>query len=139
LVLPPAWHAPPWQVPWLHAVPSGFAVLVHLPVPGSQAPASWHSSGAAQLTPAHALLHTPPWQVPPLQSVPSFCGGFEHFPEPGSQVPTWWHPSVAVQVMPVQALGAPHVPWVQTSLPVPQTVPSILFDQPMVDIPAVHT
>src|SRR5439155_18263672 len=50
-------HTPAWQVsvrvqalPSLQAVPSGFAGLEQAPVAGSQVPASWHWSAAAQTT-----------------------------------------------------------------------------------------
>jgi hypothetical protein len=42
-------HVPAWQVsvwvqlfPSLHAVPSAAAGFEHMPVPGSQVPATWH-------------------------------------------------------------------------------------------------
>src|SRR5439155_680281 len=50
-------HSPAWQVsvrvqalPSLQAVASGFAGFEHAPVAGSQVPASWHWSAAAQTT-----------------------------------------------------------------------------------------
>src|SRR5436309_680749 len=62
-------HAPAWQVSLRvhalassHAVPLGFAGLEHVPVAGSQVPASWHWSGAGQVT-GFAPVHAPAWQV----------------------------------------------------------------------------
>jgi hypothetical protein len=55
----PAWQASTFEqaLPSSHADPSGLLGLLHCPVAGSQAPASWHSSSAAHATeelPAHA-------------------------------------------------------------------------------------
>src|SRR5439155_394205 len=62
-------HVPAWQVsvrvhalPSSHAVPLGFAGLEQVPVVGSQVPASWHWSGAGQVT-GFAPVHVPAWQV----------------------------------------------------------------------------
>ena len=46
----PAWHAPAWHVPPGHGEPSGSAGLEQAPVDGSQVPAAWHASSAAQGT-----------------------------------------------------------------------------------------
>src|SRR5206468_1807822 len=97
-------QTPAWQVslcvqalPSLHEVPSGLEAKVQVPVAGSQTPASWHWSGAAQTT-GFAPVQAPAWQVsvwvqalPSLQAVPSGAVGFEHTPLAGSQVPITWH------------------------------------------------
>src|SRR3569833_1472014 len=68
---------------------SPFTGLEQAPVPGSQLPASWHGSLAAQLT-AVPPTQAPPWQVsvcvqasPSLHGVPLPAGGFEHAPVAG--------------------------------------------------------
>jgi hypothetical protein len=77
-------HEPLWQVsvcvhalPSLQALPSGFAGFEHMPVAGLHVPATWHWSGAGQVT-GFAPVHVPPWQVsvwvhafPSLHAVPS--------------------------------------------------------------------
>jgi len=80
-------HTPPWQVsvcvqafPSLHAVPSALAGLEHVPVAGSQVPATWHWSEALQ-TAGLRPRHTSASQVsvcvqasPSSQVVPSPAG-----------------------------------------------------------------
>src|SRR5579862_6050065 len=130
-------HVPPWQLsPWVQALPSLQAVpsaavgFEHVPVCGSQVPATWHWSDAVQTTEGPA--HVPPWQLSPwvqalpsLQAVPSAAVGFEHVPVCGSQVPATWHWSDAVQTTAVPAHVPPWQlsPWVQ-ALPSLQAVPS---------------
>src|SRR5438034_116185 len=97
--LPPT-QVPFWQesvcvqaLPSLQAVPLAFGGLVeHVPVAGSQVPASWHWSVAVHTT-GFAPVQLPYWQVsvcvqalPSLQAVPLAFAGFEH-PVTGSQVP----------------------------------------------------
>jgi len=83
--------------PSLHAVPSAAAGTEQAPVTGSQLPATWHWSAAAQVTgfaPAQVpARQTSVWvqALPSLQAVPSFFGGWEHMPVTGLQVPTLWH------------------------------------------------
>src|SRR5215813_9824524 len=67
--LPPV-QTPAWQVsvwvqasPSSQAVPSGAAGLVHAPVAGSQVPAVWHWSRAAQATAAGVVPQVPPAQA----------------------------------------------------------------------------
>jgi len=93
-------HIPLWQVsvcvqvlPSLQLAPSGLAGFEHVPVVGSQVPATWHWSEAVQVT-GFAPAHVPPWQVsvwvqalPSLQLAPLGLAGFEHVPIVGSQVP----------------------------------------------------
>ena len=97
-------HLPAWQVsvcvqalPSSQALPSGFAGFEHEPVAGSQVPASWHESAAAQVT-GFMPEQVPPWQVsvwvqalPSSQVAPSGLAGFEHSPVAGSQLPMVWH------------------------------------------------
>jgi len=97
-------HIPAWQVslcvqalPSSQAAPSGFAGLEHVPVAGSQLPAAWHWSAAAQTT-GFMPVHVPAWQVslcvqalPSLQAAPSGFAGLEHVPVAGSQLPAAWH------------------------------------------------
>jgi hypothetical protein len=77
----PAWHEPLWQASfWVQASPSlqgapsilmGFA---QRPVIGSQAPATWHWSSAAQVT-AGPAWQEPLWQESPwVQAFPSSHG-----------------------------------------------------------------
>src|SRR2546426_11215856 len=82
-----------------------------MPVAGLQVPASWHWSGAVQVTgllPVQVpLSHLSVWvhASPSLHAVPSGLAGFEHMPVAGLQVPASWHWSGAVQVtglLPVQ-------------------------------------
>jgi hypothetical protein len=106
-------------LPSLQAAPSAFAGLEQAPVPGSQVPATWHWSEAAQVT---GLLptHAPAWQVsvcvqalPSLQAAPSALAGLEHTPVDESQVPAVWHWSEAAQVT---GLLPTHAPAWQLSL-----------------------
>src|SRR5207245_9870870 len=127
-------HVPPWQVslsvqasPALPPVPSALLGFEHSPVPGLHVPASWHWSGAGQVTELPAV-HVPPWQVslsvqasPALPPVPSALLGFEHSPVPGLHVPASWHWSGAGQVTELPAVHVP--PW-QVSLSV-QGSPSL--------------
>ena len=96
-------QTPDWQVsrrvhafPSSQAVPSGIGVPEHMPVVGSQTPASWHWS------PAHTTgappIQLPAWQLsfwvqrfPSSQAVPSGFVGSEHMPVVGSQEPASWH------------------------------------------------
>jgi hypothetical protein len=78
----------------LHAVPSAAAGFEHTPEAGSQVPATWHWSLAAQAT-GFEPTHVPATQasvceqaLPSLQDVPSATAGFEQVPEPGSQTPS---------------------------------------------------
>src|SRR5438552_3285026 len=115
------WQTPPWQLsavvqalPSLHAVPFGAGGFEHVPVAGSQVPASWHWSWAVHATgvpeqePARQLS---PWQLsavvqvlPSLHALPFAAGGFGRVPVAGSQVPAAWHWSWAVHTtaVPVQ-------------------------------------
>jgi hypothetical protein len=123
--VPATWHAslaahttglapvqtPPWHVslvvhalPSLHAVPLAAVGLEHVPVPGSQVPATWHASLAVHVT-GFDPVHVPFWQLslcvhalPSLQAVPFVAMGFEHAPLVGSHVPAVWHASLAVHV-----------------------------------------
>jgi hypothetical protein len=56
----PAWQLSPWvqALPSLHEAPLGAAGLLQAPVAGSQTPATWQASEAAQLT-GEAPVHTP--------------------------------------------------------------------------------
>src|SRR3989442_1699514 len=103
-------QAPAWQVsvwvqasPSLQALPFALSGLEQRPLAGSQAPASWHWSRAAQTT---GLVPTqaPAWQVsvwvqasPSLQALPFALSGLEQRPFAGSQTPATWHWSRAVQ------------------------------------------
>src|SRR5438093_9130482 len=119
-------HAPAWQVsvrvhalPSSHAVPLGFAGLEQVPVVESQVPASWHWSGAGQVT-GFAPVHVPAWQVslrvhalPSSHAVPLGFAGLEQVPVVESQVPASWHWSGAGQVT---GFAPVHVPAWQVSL-----------------------
>src|SRR5947199_225040 len=127
-------QAPAWQVsvcvqalPSVQAVPSGLAGVEQVPVAGSQVPASWHCSRAAQTT-GLVPLQAPAWQVSvcvhallSVQAVPSGFSGLEHTPVDGSQVPASWHCPSAVQTTGFAPTQAPA--W-QVSLCV-QALPSL--------------
>src|SRR5436305_427623 len=73
LLQTPAWQRSPvvHALPSVHDVPSGRGMLVHAPVCGSQTPAAWQASAAAQTTGA-PLVQTPASQRSPLvQALPS--------------------------------------------------------------------
>jgi hypothetical protein len=97
-------QTPAWQVsvcvhmlPSLQVVPSAAAGSVQAPVDGSQVPAVWHWSEAAQTT-GLPPVQTPAWQLsvcvqrlPSLQAVPFATAGLVQAPVDGSQVPAVWH------------------------------------------------
>jgi hypothetical protein len=117
--------------PSLHAVPSAAAGTEQAPVTGSQVPATWHWSAAAQVTgvaPAHVpARQTSIWvhALPSLQAVPSGAAGVEQAPVVGLHVPETWHWSAAEQVTgfePVQTPAWQVSVWVQ-ALPSSQLPP----------------
>jgi hypothetical protein len=78
----------------LHAVPLGAGGVEQTPDVGSQVPATWHASLAAQAT-GFPPAHTPPAHTsvcvhafPSLQVVPLGAAGLEHAPDDGLHVPT---------------------------------------------------
>ena len=100
---PPA-QTPAWQVSpvvqkllSLQVVPLATTGLVQLPLVGSQTPAVWQASVAAQvfgLPPTQA----PAWQestvvqgLLSLQAVPLETGGLVQLPVVASQIPAAWH------------------------------------------------
>jgi hypothetical protein len=99
------------------------AGFVHFPAE-SQAPSSWQSSAAGQLT---VPTHRPAWQLsvvhalPSLQVAPSFFTGFVQAPVAGSQVPLSWHWSLAAHIFVVPPA---HMPLMQAS-PVVHGFPSL--------------
>jgi hypothetical protein len=121
--------------PSSHVVPSVTLGLLHTPEPGSQTPATWHWSAAAQVTGVPGR-QVPPKQasacvqkLPSVQTAPSLLAGFEHTPVAASQLPTAWHWSDALQVT---GFWPVHEPETQTSacvhlLPSSQLTPSALF------------
>src|SRR5262249_61872719 len=89
----PAWHESLWvqALPSLQLVPSAFAGFEQVPVCGSQVPALWHWSVAAQVT-GFAPTQVPAWHeslwvqpLPSLQLVPSAFAGVEQVAVCGSQ------------------------------------------------------
>jgi len=93
-------HVPRWQVsvsvhvlPSLQGEPSGdFLGLEHLPFAGLQVPATWHWSGAVQVTGLEPT-QIPFWHVsvcvqasPSSQTVPLALSGLVHAPLSGSQI-----------------------------------------------------
>jgi hypothetical protein len=92
-------HTPASQVspvvqalPSLHSVPLVAAGFEHVPLVGSQVPATWHSSSAEQVTgvpPQTPLAQLSPvvQALPSLHAVPLGAGMFVHTPEVGSQTP----------------------------------------------------
>src|SRR5437879_6168060 len=89
-------------LPSLHGAPLSLGGLLQTPVAGSQVPAVWHWSAAAQTT-GFAPTQAPAWQVSvcvhalaSLQVVPLGLAGLLQAPVAGSQVPAAWHWSAAV-------------------------------------------
>jgi hypothetical protein len=130
----PLWHVSTWvqALPSLHAVPLEAAGLVHWPVEGSHAPATWHWSEAVQVT-GFDPVHAPLWQasawvqaLPSLHGVPLEAAGLVHCPVVGSHVPATWHWSKAVQATWLPALQTPawQVSFRSHALPSLQAVPS---------------
>src|SRR5437879_8131894 len=124
-------QAPSWQEsicvqasPSEQALPSAWFGLEHVPLAGSQIPATWHWSSAVQTT-GFAPMQLPAWQVsvwvqasPSAQALPSAWFGLEHVPLAGSQTPATWHWSSAVQTtgfVPLQAPAWQVSVWVQAS------------------------
>jgi len=132
--------------PSLQEAPFALAGFEHAPVAGLQLPASWHWSGARQVT-GLPPEHVPAWHVstnvhglPSSQATPSALGGFEHVPLPGSQVPGAWHWSLAAQ--PTGVPGT-HVPaWHESpcvhALPSLHETPSSLGVQDVWLMAALH-
>jgi hypothetical protein len=88
---------PSQKRPSLHAVPSEAIGVLHIPVAGSQVPATWQSSMALQ-TFAVPAVQVPFWQVslplqrlPSSQAVPLAFVGLVHIPVDVLQVPAVWH------------------------------------------------
>ena len=116
----PGVHVPVWQVsaplhwsPSEQEAPLGLAGFEHWPLDGSQEPASWHESLAAQVT-GVPDVQVPAWQVSaPLhwslsaQEVPFGLLGFEQVPVAGSHVPAPWQVSLATQVTDVPGVQVP--------------------------------
>jgi hypothetical protein len=111
----------------VHAVPSVAVGFEHVPVVGSQAPATWQASLAVHVT-GLLPVHVPLWHayarlhlLVPVQTVPFATAGFEQVPVVGLHVPATWHGSLAVQVT---GLLPVHVPLWQVSVCV-QALPSL--------------
>jgi hypothetical protein len=116
----PAVQVPCWQVslplqasPSTHSVPFGFAGFEHWPVAGSQTPASWQESWAAQVIPKQRSIWHVGEQLSPLAVLPSSHSSetsrtplphtlqpveAEQAPVAGSQAPAVVQPDVGVQV-----------------------------------------
>src|SRR5437870_110518 len=111
-------------VPSLQAVPSVLLGVEQVPLAGSQAPAMWHWSRAAQTT-GFAPTQAPAWQVsvwvqasPSVQALPFGLAGVEQTPLAGSQTPATWHWSGAAQTtgfVPTQVPAWQESLWVQAS------------------------
>jgi hypothetical protein len=115
----------------LHAVPFGAGGVEQTPDVGSQVPARWHASLAAQAT-GFPPAHTPPVHTsvcvqafPSLQVVPFAAAGFEQRPVDGLHKPTPWHASLAVQTMGFVPRHVPdwHAPLPKQRLPCEHEVP----------------
>jgi hypothetical protein len=116
----PALQAPLWQTsaplqafPSLQLVLSGTAGFEQAPVMGSQVPALWQASAAAQTT-GEPPKQAPAWQLsscvqalPSLQGLPLTETGYVQAPVVGSHEPASWHASGTAQ-----ATGVPetHTP-----------------------------
>src|SRR5438094_157562 len=109
----PAWQVSVWvqASPSAQALPSAWFGLEHVPLAGSQTPATWHWSSAVQTT-GFLPLQAPARQVsvwvqasPSAQALPSAWSGLEQVPLAGSPTPAAWHWSRAAQTtgfVPVQ-------------------------------------
>ena len=103
----PAWQASVCvqALPSSQVLPSALTGLSHMPVVGSQVPASWQASSAVQVKATPLLTQLPAAQWSPtvqallsVHSEPSGVGGFVKTPVAGSQRPSSWHWSTAAQV-----------------------------------------
>src|SRR5206468_1418011 len=122
----PAWQESVWvqALPSLQGVPLALAGVEQNPLAGSQTPASWHWSIAAQKT-GFAPVQMPAWQVsvrvqalPSSQAAPLILTGCEQTPFAGSQTPATWHWSGAGQTTgfaPMQVPAWQVSVWVQAS------------------------
>jgi len=78
-------------LPSLQAVPFAAGGLLHIPVVGSQTPATWHGSRGLQVTLPPAM-QVPDWHVavqPAPHGVPLGLFGFEHAPVAGMHRASW--------------------------------------------------
>src|SRR5437899_1733442 len=96
-------QVPAWQVsvrvqasPSVQALPFDLVGVEQLPLAGSQTPATWHWSRAAQTT-GFTPTQAPAWQVsvrvqasPSVQALPFAVAGLEQVPLAGSQAPATW-------------------------------------------------
>src|SRR3989441_129540 len=122
------------------------AGLEQLPVAGSHGPATWHWSGAVQVT---GLLPTqlPLGQVsvcvqslPSLQGVPLVAVGVEQLPVAGLHVPATWHWSRAVQVTGLLPTQLPlwQVSVCVQALPSVHGVPFVAAGEEQLPVAGVH-
>lgn len=111
----PLWHESTvvQRLPSLHAVPFAALGLLQSPLLGSQVPATWHWSDAAQTT-GLAPTQAPAWHestvvqaLPSMQAVPFAALGLLQTPLLGSQVPATWHWSDAAQTTGLAPTQAP--------------------------------
>src|SRR5207247_1822996 len=128
-------------------VPSAAFGFEHTPVVGSQVPATWQGSLAAQTT-GWVPVQTPDSHrsacvqaLPSSHDVPSAALGFEHAPAAGSHVAPPWHGSLATQVT---GLPPVHTPTWQLSgcvqaLASSQEVPSGALGFVQMPVPGSHT
>src|SRR5216110_130053 len=95
----PSWQESLWvqASPSVQALPSVWFGLEHVPLAGSQTPATWHWSSAVQTT-GFLPLQAPARQVsvwvqasPSSQALPFAVAGLEQVPLAGSQTPASWH------------------------------------------------
>jgi hypothetical protein len=137
---PPAHTPPPAQ-----GDPSALGGLEHMPVPGSQVPASWQVSCGMQTTGVPA--QTPAWQesacvhrFPSSHPAPFIFGGFEQTPLPGSQVPASWHWSCGGHTTGFAPVHVPawHVSACVHALPSLQALPSGLDGLEQTPVAGLH-
>ena len=105
--------------------------MEHIPVAGSQLPATWHWSLAVHVT-GFDPVHAPAWHaynvlhlLLPVHAVPSGAPGFEQAPIVGSQLPATWHWSLAVHITGFEPVHEPlwHVSVCVQELPSLHAVP----------------
>lgn len=110
-VFAPGVQRPPRQAsavvqsrPSVQVVPLAWFGLVQIPEAGSQTPATWQESSAAQVTVLIGVPHTPAWHFSPVvqrlassQEAPSALLGLVQIPLARSQLPATWHWSCGLQ------------------------------------------
>jgi hypothetical protein len=134
------------KLPSVQLLPFAFVGFEHAPLTGSQVPARWHWSEAAQTT-GFFPLQAPATQVsvcvhrlPSLHDAPSALAGLEHSPVAALQMPASWHWSAAAHVTGLAPVHTP--PWQVSDwvhlLPSSHEAPSALEGAEQVPVAESH-